>query len=274
MRKLWTYTLLFSATLLLTGFSWGFGSNDPCKSALEQAGTLDTIRDDAKARQAETTILSLCPDGGAAHYVAAVQMERAGNLDGAINEYRKALQLEKSFPRASGNLGLLYAQKGMNDNALVELARGIAGAPNPAYHKAMARILAERKVYPLAIYHYNEAARDLPRDSSVFTGLAEVYAASGQLEKALDEYRRALAIDPGSETAHIGMATIHLARNEQDKALELLKTAETSSPQNRQIHLMMAGIYEKKGDAKSAEYQYLLGVNPKRHHPARPRRNR
>ena len=85
MRKIWTYTLLFSATLLLTGFSWGFGSNDPCKSALELAGTLEGIRDDAKARQAEATILSLCPDGGAATLCR-------GSADGACRQHRRRYQ--------------------------------------------------------------------------------------------------------------------------------------------------------------------------------------
>jgi tetratricopeptide (TPR) repeat protein len=263
MQKLLTYFMLLCATLLLTGFSWGFGSDDPCRNALELAGTLEGIRDEVQARQTEARILSLCPDGGAGHYVSAIQLERVGNLDGAIGEYRKALQQEKSFALASGNLGLLYAQKGMNDEASVELARGLASHPSPRYHKAMARILADRKVYPLAIYHYTEAARELTRDVAVFNGLAEAYAASGQPDKALEEYRRALLADPDSEASHIGIAAIHLARNEQDKALESLKKAETSNPQNREIHLMMAAIYEKKGDAKSAEYQYLLGGKPK-----------
>lgn len=263
MRKLLTYTLFLCAISLLTGFSWGFGSDDPCKKAFELVGTLDGAGDDAANRQSEGKILSLCPEGAAGHFVAALQLERVGNTDGAIGEYRKALQLESTFPQASGNLGLLYAQKGQNDAALVELARGLSASSNPKYHKAMARILAERKVYPLAIYHYGEAARSLTRDASVFNGMADAYAASGQPEKALDEYRRALAVEPNSDTAQIGMATILIARNEGDKALDLLKKAETSSPQNREIHLMMAGIYEKKGDAKSAEYQYLLGGKPK-----------
>ena len=114
MRKLWTYVMLLCALLLLTGFSWGLGGDDPCRKALELTGTLENIRNEAQLRQAEARILSICPDGGAGHYVSAVQLERIGNFDGAINEYRKALQQEKSFPLASGNLGLLYAQKGQN----------------------------------------------------------------------------------------------------------------------------------------------------------------
>jgi len=262
MQKLLSYIMLLCATLLLTGFNWGFG-DDPCRKALELTGTLEGIRDEAQARQTEAKILSLCPDGGAGHYVSGLQLERVGNFDGAISEYRKALQEEKSFPLANGNLGLLYAQKGMNDEASVELTRGLSSRPNPKYHKALARILAERKLYPLAIYHYNEAARELAHDPAVFNGMADAYAATGQPEKAMEEYRRALAADPNSVAAHIGIATVYLARNEQDKALESLKNAETGNPQNREIHLMMAAIYENKGDSKSAEYQYLLGGKPK-----------
>ena len=85
MQKTWTYLMLLCATLLLTGFSWGFGGDDPCKNALELAGTLDTIHDEAQLRKTEVRSLSICPDGGAGHYVSAVQLERVGNIDAAID---------------------------------------------------------------------------------------------------------------------------------------------------------------------------------------------
>jgi len=258
MQILRTYVALLCAALLLTGFSWGFGK-DTCKEAMELVEKLETQRDETLQRQTEARIQSLCPDGAAGHYITALQFERIGNVDGAISEYRKALQLERTFPLASGNLGLLYAQKGLNDEASVELARGLSAVPNPNYHRAMGRILAERKVFPLAIYHYNEAARELNRDPGIFIGLAEIYTATGQPDKALEEYRRSLTADPNNEKGYIGIATILLGRNELDKALEELKKAEMANPQNREIHLMKAGIYEKKGDAKLAEYEYLLG---------------
>jgi tetratricopeptide (TPR) repeat protein len=258
MKILKTYLLLLSSALLLTGFSWGF-SSDTCKEALEIAATLNTIRDDGQMRQTEAKIIVQCPDGAAAHFVNALQQERVSNFDGAIEEYRRVLKQAPSFARASGNLGLLYARKGMNDEASVELARGLSSIPDPHYHKAMARILAEQKVYPLAAYHYNEAGLKLTGDSSIFVGLAEVYTASNQPEKALEEYRRALATDPGSVKAHIGIAAINMQQGEPDKALEQLKRGEAAVPQNRDIHMMLAGLYEKKGDVKLADYHSLLG---------------
>lgn len=258
MKILQTYLLLLIAALLLTGFNWGFGP-DSCKEALEVAGTLDTIRDEARMRQAEAKIIVQCPEGAASHFVNALQRERVGNFDGAIDEYRRTLQQAPSFARASGNLGLLYARKGMNDEASVELTRALASIPDPLYHRAMARIFTEQKVYPLAIYHYNEAQKRLTGDASLFVELAEIHVATNQLDKALDEYRRALAVDSASVKAHIGIATILQQRGDHDKALEQLKRGEAAVPQNREIHLMLAGIYEKKGDDKLADYHSLLG---------------
>ncbi|MDD5287187.1 MAG: tetratricopeptide repeat protein [Desulfuromonadaceae bacterium] len=253
--------MLSCAALLLTGFSWGtLGlGGDKCKDAMDSAVKLEGIRDEAQLRLEEAGILSKCPDGAAANYVNALQLERVGNIDGAIEEYRKAVKKERTFSLASGNLGLLYAQKGMYDEASVELARGLSSVPNPKYHKAMALILADRKVYPLAVYHFKEAERELTQDASIFLGLAEIYRATGKQERALEDYRRALSANPSLVKAYIGIAAISLERNDPDSAIEQLKKAEVTNPQNREIHLMLASIYEKRGDIKLAEYHYLLG---------------
>lgn len=269
MKRLFSFFLIGSTALILSGFSWNFG-NEPCKEALELVTTLDSIRDDSQIRQTEAKILSLCPDGGAGHYVSALQFERIGNIDSAIPEYRKALQQERTFPLASGNLGLLYAKKGMHDEAMVELSKGLATLPKPAYHKAMGRILAERKVYPLAIYHYNEASQGTERDASLFSELADIYVATGQPEKALAKYRLAQTSDPSFVGAHIGIAKIYLQQNEAAKALEALKQAESTQPQNPQIHLMLADLYEKKGDRASAQYHGMLGGKSGNVQPVKP----
>lgn len=258
MQKLLSYCLLLTAVLFLCGFSWGV-LGDSCKEAQSRIDALDSVRDDAQSRKIEAEILTLCPDGAAGHFVNALMLERVGNVDGAANEYRQALRQEQTFPRASGNLGLLYAQQGRNSEASVELTRGLAAPSNAKYHKALGRILADMKVYPLAIHHLSEAGNVLIRDPEVFTSLAEVHLAMGQPSNALEEYGRALSADPANEKAHIGIASIYLGRNELDKALEELKRAEMANPQNRQTHLMMAGIYEKKGNTKLADFEYLLG---------------
>lgn len=255
--------ILMGVLLILTGFSWGRFGGDPCKETMNAAAKLEAISSKKELNLEENRIISDCPDGAAANFVTAFRLERAGNIDGAIGEYRRALLKESNFPVASGNLGLLYAQKGMNDEASVELARGLSAIPNPRYHLAMARILTDRKVYPLAVYHYNEAGQVLTRDASIFIGLAAIFRATGQPDQALEQYRKALTADPDAETAHIGIATISLERNDLESAVLQLKKAEVANPQSRDVHLMLAGIYEKKGDVRLADYHYLLGGRTK-----------
>jgi tetratricopeptide (TPR) repeat protein len=250
--------LLAGAFFLLTGFSWNLGGN-ACKDALELANTLPAISDDANRIKDEAQILKLCPDGAAAQFVQGIQAERTGNSDGAIAAYRRALQQEPNLAVASGNLGVLYLQKGLQDDAAVALTKGLSGQSLPVYHKALAKIMVDKKFYVLALYHYGEAARKAPADAGILAGQAEVYAAQGQTDRAIDEYRRALLLDPSHEQASLSLSDIYIQQNKQDSALDLLKKASLANPRSSKIHLVLADMFEKKGDLKQAEYERLLG---------------
>ncbi|MGE3550696.1 MAG: tetratricopeptide repeat protein, partial [Geobacter sp.] len=250
--------LMGVTALLLSGFSWNFGGRG-CTEALELAKQLPGIQDERIRSVQEARIVELCPDGPAAQYVAGRQAERSGAVDTAVSAYRRALQDEPSFAVASGSLGVLYLQRGMLDEAAVELTKGVAGAPSPAFHKALGKVMQEKRIYPLALYHLGEAERQAPGDADVMVGLADVYQAQGQLSRAEDEYRRALVAEPSSEQASLGLAQLYLQKNEQDKALELLQKTAVSNPRSSRVHLLLADIYEKKGDTRQAEYERLLG---------------
>lgn len=250
--------LLAGTALLLSGFSWNFGGGG-CKEALELANKLPNLRNDTQRKAEEAKITTLCPNGAAALYVAGQQAERAGSLDAAVSSYRRALQDEPSFAAASGSLGVLYLQRGMLDEAAVELTKGVAGAPAPAFNKALGKVMQEKRIYPLALHYLGAAERQAPGDAEVMVGLADVYRAQGQLDRAEGEYRRALAADPALEQANLGLAHLYLQQNEQDKALDLLKKTAVSNPRSSDVHLLLADIYEKKGDLKQAEYERLLG---------------
>lgn len=257
-RRTTVLPLLAAASMLLTGFSWGLGGN-PCKEALELANRLPTVSDDTARTQDEAKVLLLCPNGAAAAYVQGAQSERIGNQEAAIAAYRRALQQEPEFAAASGSLGILYQRQGQLDDAAVALTRGIAGQPLPIWHKALAKVMADKKFPALALYHYGAAARSLPSDPEIIAGQADVYAAQGQTDRAVDELQRALVLSPSHEQASFSLAGIYQQQGKQDAALELLKQATHAHPRSSRLHLLLADIYEQKGDAKQAEYERLLG---------------
>src|SRR5208337_1335805 len=140
MNKYITAPSLILLVLLTTGFNWGFGHRDKCGEAKEVAAGFAELKVAAEQNEAEARIQKLCPDGSASHFVTALKLERAGDTEQAIAEYRETLKDAPEFPVANGNLGLLYLQKGLSDEAALELSKGLQGQADPRYHKGLARI--------------------------------------------------------------------------------------------------------------------------------------
>jgi len=183
---------LFMAILasLSCGFDWTFGLAGKCSQAKKIVAGFGE-KNDAEREQLEKRVLELCPNGPAGSFVKATRFERASKPDDAMASYRECLKEDPTFPRAHGNLGWIYFQKGMLDDAALELTKALAETNDPRYHKGLARIYAEKKIYTLATYHYNEAIKGLPGDASLHAGLADVYRKQGQHDQAGEEYQKA-----------------------------------------------------------------------------------
>jgi len=257
MKKSLVIVLAFLASLSC-GFDWTFGLSGKCTQAKKIVTVLDEKKFATEREEAEKRVLELCADGAPGHYVKALQRERVFDLDGAIEEYRECLKKDPAFPLANGKLGFAYYLKGMLDDSALELTKALAMSKDPLYHKGLARVYADKKIYPLALYHYSEAVKGLPADVSLHVGVAEIYRKQGLYDQSRDEYRKALAVDGTDVAARLGMAELNLDLNETDEAFEDLRILQAANPQNKKIHLLLAQVYERKGDLKSAEYEYLL----------------
>lgn len=261
MKRYSTLVILAALSFLSCGFDWGFGIQDKCSKAKKIAGGLAEIKEEDARREAESQITKLCPDGAAEHFIRAVNLERGGNLEGALIEYRSALKDDPEFGLASGNLGLIYLQKGLPDDAVVELTKAIKTSPGPTYNKALGRIFGDKKLYSLALYHYNEAIAALPAETSLHNDLARVYADMGLMNKAEEEYTRVLAVEPGNQAARLGLAALFSSGNQLDKAISELKKAQLGDPGNKDIHRQLAEAYDKRGDKKTPSMNISLPVS-------------
>ncbi len=261
LRSLRIVALLSVALGCLTGFTWGFG--DACKDAVEASQKIPFISDEAKRTSEEEDILRACPEGAAAQFIEGLKAERQGHVDVAIAAYRRALQIEPQFSVAQGNLGLLYLARGRQDEGVVELTRAVAGQPVPAFHTALARIMAEKRLFSLAHYHYSQASLRAPSDPEIMTGEGDVYAAQGQTSRAIDEYKRALFVNPQYEAAAIGLARVYLQQSQPEAGLAVLAALPVSVPATTARHLVLADLFDRAGDtAKAAEARARGGKKP------------
>ncbi len=243
---------------LTTGFTWGSSRVDNCDEAKQLAYGITSTSDRSSRSEAEASIRQICPDGAAGIFIKGLAYEVAGNTEQALLSYKETLKVDSHFSPANGRIGLIYLAKTRDDEAAVELTKASRSHQDPLYDKGLARIFTAKKLYPLALFHYQEAIRSLPADATLFTDIARTYGEAGDPLKAEESYRRAMALSPGDRTAFTGLAAIYRTSGQYDKALDILKKAEAAAPLDKDLHRLKAEIYQQRGDTSAANAEFRL----------------
>ena len=141
-------------------------------------------------------VLESCPDSVHGNYNYAVQLERAGELDRAIEHYRKATELLPRFAQAHNNLGLLLAGKGRLNEAIEHYRRAIETHPEMvSVHHNLGLALQAGNLLDQAAESYRQALSLRPDHPGVHNSLGALHYRRGQYAAAADEYRLALKSD-------------------------------------------------------------------------------
>ncbi|MDT4895735.1 MAG: hypothetical protein QOH25_812 [Acidobacteriota bacterium] len=120
-------------------------------------------------------------------------LARLGDTDTAIDAYRKAIkQRHGNYPRAFNNLGVMYLRQGRWDDAQETLTSALK----------------------LENFRYGEASYNLGR----------VYAERGEIELAIREWSRTIAVEPDHAEATIALARAHARNGSPERGLAVIDT--------------------------------------------------
>jgi tetratricopeptide (TPR) repeat protein len=235
--------------------------------------TPDEKQWEEKAYVAVEKALSLDPDLAAAHLARGRLLWTPSNHfphDRAIQEYRRALELDPSLDEARNQLALVYGHVGLLDEALQQLEQGIAVNPSNTvaryrigemllfqgkYEEALTALRSvPKEVNPSLVGHQivlalfnlgrrDEAAatlaqflKDYPEDNrGLYTSLEAIFAASSGHEREAEE-KIQTAITKGRGFGHFHHTAFHIASayalmNKSDQALKWLEvTADEGFP--------------------------------------------
>jgi len=137
--------------------------------------TLLRLRDPRGAEVAARKAIALNPQHvDARTFLAWIELEVRGNVDAAINEYQKIIELHPELPDAYSNLAVAQKRKGELDRALANLNRALA--LKPAFASALTTrggILAEQDKWAEARRDFEAALKLDPRDDGALYGLAQ-----------------------------------------------------------------------------------------------------
>jgi tetratricopeptide (TPR) repeat protein len=172
-------------------------------------------------------------------YNRGLELTSQGNLEAAIQAYRKATELDPIYCDAMDNLGQLFRRLGKLDEAISWYKRSVEVLPNNA------------------VAHQN---------------LAIVYRLQGKLDEAISEHQWLTRIDADDPEGYYGLGTDYLEMNELQLALEHLKRAEQlyakrSSPLIVDTRHALGVTYYKLKDLGKTRYYFEQIYDQERNDP-------
>ncbi len=159
----------------------------------------------------------------AALYRNGVDLQRAGDLEGAVQAYRKTLQSDPSNVAARSNLGAALAGLGRYDEAIPEYDKALASAPEQ-FRPALER------------------------------NLALAYYKSGRLQEAEPILTSLYRASPANHETALLAADCLFQLGEPAKALALLEPLAPESGSDKALAYALGIAYLKTGNAAQAQH--------------------
>jgi tetratricopeptide (TPR) repeat protein len=150
-----------------------------------------------------------------AHYNLGTALYAKGQVDEAMQHYRRAIALDPKYAAAHNNLGLALKAKGQLDEAIAAFRRAIALDPKLAVaHNNLGTALYAKGQVDEAIAAFRQAIKLDPKYANAHNNLGNALYDKGQVDEAIQAFRQAIKLDPKHALAHgaLGQALLKQAR--------------------------------------------------------------
>jgi tetratricopeptide (TPR) repeat protein/TolB-like protein/predicted Ser/Thr protein kinase len=256
------YVLVDAATLRqIDAFSVTAASGDPFalqdRVATWATGVL-AMRLNAEERQTITASGTRAP-GALDLYLEgrgyALDFQKPGNIEAAIDRFSRAIELDSRFALAQAGLGgaLWLKYEASHDAALVPQSRAAcvqALALDPASaapHICLGAVAHGTGKFDEAVREFQLALDREPTSDEAYLGLARAQARTGSADAAEATYQRALALRPQYWAAHVWLGTYYREHARYAEAVEQYQRALVLTPDNARIYYILGGLYGSIG---------------------------
>jgi protein O-mannosyl-transferase len=188
-----------------------------------------------------------------------------GQLDKGLAQFHKAVEINPSYPIAHGNLGAALFQKGQLDEAIAEDRRALENDPNyDAAHNNLGQALFQKGQLDEAIAEYQKALKISPNYVAAHNNFGQALFQKGQLDEAIAEYQKALEIQPSYPEAHDNLGLAFFQKGQLDQAIDQYQTALKISPNYVAAHYNFGLALLRKGrlDEAITQFQRAVEIQP------------
>jgi tetratricopeptide (TPR) repeat protein len=231
-------------------------------SAHENNGKSDT--DDAIARL--TKVVGMDPNILDAWVMLGNEYFRKYDFRRALEQYKRALQINPDYDLATVNLAGAYRALGDYDAAILGYQRYLEKDPKNAWIRyQLGELFVDLNQLDRAEDSFRQALADDTRVASARNALGVVAFKRGDLNTAEREIRAALAQKKDVKLAHYNLALLAEKRGDAQTAIREYETEIDTQPNAYKAAFNLGKLYEQLGNPaqQEAAYKRAIELNPR-----------
>jgi tetratricopeptide (TPR) repeat protein len=209
--------------------------------------------------------LALDDKSSFAHNNLGLVLAKRDALEEAIDQFRRAVDVDPAFVEAYTNLGNFLAQRGFRDEAIVHLRHALQIEPTFVNaHNTLGNILADIGALDEAIQHFRKALQTNPQSAMTHYNLGRTLAKHGDAEEAIVQYRQSLEIDPGDVDVHNNLGLLLFSQGNIDQAILQFREAIRVNPNYAKAYFNLGKVdaQQDRLDEAIANFQKALQIQP------------
>jgi len=205
------------------------------------------------------------PSDAGAHNNLGVLYYQKGLVEDAIAAFTRALELDPKMQVAQRNLEIAYHDTGYYDRRVAQLQERLRQAPDDRDARwELGRAYAILGAHEEAVGEFEQLLAHRPKDVAAIIQLGLAEKNRGRPEAATDWFQRAVELEPDSTVVHFYLGEIYYNRGLNAEALAALERAVELNPDNANAHYLMAFVLGDMGrhqDARAASKR-AIQLNP------------
>jgi Flp pilus assembly protein TadD len=235
-------------------------------TALYNLASADLISSDYRpAIDLYRRILTVTPTEIRSLIALGTALDGAGDWHQAKNEYEKALAIDPQSADARFDLAHLEAKHGNYAAAQQEYRRLLAENPkDTAAHNELGGVLVALNQTVEAQQEFEAAIAIAPNNFDALYNLAGIESDNNELSRAAELLERALKLKDDAD-AHQLLGNIYAQSGRLADALDEFKAVQTLRPREAVPHRQLAQLYSQMGQLRDAisEQNAAIGLEPK-----------
>jgi tetratricopeptide (TPR) repeat protein len=203
------------------------------------------------------------------HFSKARMLDDQGQANPAIDEYKKALELDPNNSLIYSEMAESYLRNNRPREAAETAAKAISiDKDNIEAHKLLTSIYLQiigranaqqppsADTINAAIHEFEEIVRIDSTERQSFLMLGRLYQIKGDREKATEIYKKFLGIEPGSEEGVTALARLHMEAGNNKEAADLLEAFLKRAPDSDSALQILGEAYSELQEYDKAAEAY------------------